>query len=98
LREQPIHPQVVICADSQDQRRFVQAIEIARLRLVFLGVDIGWHDADDANLVAADYLGKTFEIVRRGDNADPLVREDRFADRQAQHAAEHEKSSAEAQP
>ncbi len=71
--DQAVEPQVVVQPDTHDEPSILQSHDVLRLRLIFLGVEIGRHEADGLDEVAANGLGQATQIRRRGNDADTIA-------------------------
>ena len=71
--EQAVEPEVVIEPDTYNETRTLQPQHILRLRLILLGVEIGRHEANRFDQVAAHRLGQAAQIGGRGDDLNTVL-------------------------
>jgi UTP:GlnB (protein PII) uridylyltransferase len=74
LLHEAIEPQVVIDADAQHEPRALEALEVVRPGLIFLGVDVRRDERDGFDSIRAHGFGETLQVARRRDDLDASFR------------------------
>ena len=75
--QQPVEPKIEIKPDPHDDARVLQPHNVLGFRLIFLGIDVGRHEARDLDALPADCFSKAAQVRRGGYDAYPLLGEAR---------------------
>jgi hypothetical protein len=71
--QQAVEPNVVIEPDAHDEPCILQPKNVLRFRLIVLGIEIGRHQAERVDQIAAHRFGQTAQIGGRGNYLNPIA-------------------------